>query len=112
MSVTLSELLEGLYGVLTTYRINPNISSVDTTPLKLLNNNPNRVSFLIVNMSVNSLYISPMRDVSSTKGIFIASNGGYATFQWDRDFELVSQEWWCVGGAAGTTLYVLENITL
>lgn len=112
MSVTLSELLEGLYGVKTTYRINPNISSVGTTALKLLNNNPNRVSFLVVNMSVNALYVSPMQDVSSTKGIYIAPNGGFATFQWDRDFELVGQEWWCIGGAAATTLYVLENISI
>ncbi len=112
MSVTLSELLESLYGVKTTYRVNPNISTVGVTASKLLNNNPNRVSFIIVNMSVNSLYISPTIDVSSTKGIYIAPNGGFASFQWDRDFELVSQEWWCIGGAAGTTLYVLENISI
>lgn len=112
MSITLSELLEGLYGVKTTSRVNPYISTVSTTPTRLLANNPNRVSFIVVNMSANSLYISPTADVAATKGIFIASNGGYAIFTWDRDFELVSQEWWCVGSDVGTTLYTLENITL
>jgi hypothetical protein len=112
MSITLSQLLEGLYGIKTTNRINPYIDTVSTSATKFLANNPNRVSFIIVNMSANSLYISPLADVSTTKGIFIASNGGYAIFTWDRDFELVSQEWWCIGSAVGTTIYTLENITL
>jgi hypothetical protein len=112
MSVTLSELLESLYGVKTTNRANPNIATVSTTAQKILNNNPNRVSFLVVNLSVNGLYIAPAQDVASTKGIYLAPNGGFATFMWDRDFELVGQEWWAIGTAVGTTLYCLENITL
>jgi len=112
LSVTLSDLLQGLYGIKTTFRTNPNSSSVGTTAVKLLNNNPNRVSFLVVNMSVNSVWISPEQDVSSTKGIFLASNGGFAVFTWDRDFELVAQEWWIIGSAAATAIYSLENISI
>ncbi len=112
MSITLSDLLNGLYGINTVEKINPVVSAVGVTAVKVLNNNPNRVSFIFVNLSVNSIYLSPLNDVSSAKGIYVASNGGYVVMQWDRDFNLVSREWWAVATGAGSNIFIAENISV
>lgn len=111
-SISLAELTMSIYGIKTTPRINPLVSSVGASVTKIMNNNPNRVSFIIVNLSANIMYISPENDVSSSKGIILAASGGSFIVQWDRDFELVSHEWYCIAGGAASSIYILENISV
>jgi hypothetical protein len=111
MSIQLSDLLQNLYGVKSFPQVNKKASSVGTSVIEIMSSNPNRVSFLIVNLSVNNLYISPQNDVSSTKGIYIAPSGGAITLQWDKDFELVSQPFFAVASGAASSIFVLENIS-
>lgn len=112
MSVTLSELLQDLYGVKSVHKINSVTDNVDTTLTKILNANPNRLSFLVLNLSGNSVYIAPDSLVSTTRGIYLASNGGSFIAMWDRDFELVSQEWYAVATANNSAILILENISI
>lgn len=112
MSLTLSEMIFQLYGIKSHYKKSDAGSTIGVTVDKILANNPNRLSFIIVNLSGNAMYISPNNDVSSTNGIFLAPNGGRAILQWDVDFELVSQEWFAIAAGAGSSYYLLENISL
>jgi hypothetical protein len=112
MSITLNELLEGLYGVKTFHQINQTVSAIGVASIPIMKGNPNRVSFLIVNLSANAIYISPMNDVSATKGIYVAPNGGSVLMQWDRDFELVSQTFYGIAAGAASSVYILENISI
>jgi hypothetical protein len=84
---------------------------VGVSVVEILSSNPNRVSILIVNLSLNNLYISPQNDVSATKGIYIAPSGGAITLQWDRDFELVSQPFFAIASGAASDVFILENIS-
>lgn len=112
MSITLNEMIEQLYGVKSHYKRSSAGSTVGVTVVEILKNNPNRLSFIIVNLSGNALYISPNNDVSSSDGIYIAPNGGRAILQWDVDFELVSQAWFAIASGAASNYYLLENISL
>lgn len=112
MSIQLSEMLENLYGVKTFPQYNKVVDQVGTTVVQILKANPNRVSFLIVNLSANNLFISPLPDVASTKGIYIAPNGGSITVQWDRDFELASYAFYAIASGATSNVFVLENISI
>lgn len=111
MSIQLSDLLQNLYGVKSFPQINKLVSQVQNTVTQILSSNPNRVSFLVVNLSVNNVYISPQNDVSSTKGIYIAPSGGAISLQWDKDFELVSQPFFAIAGAINSDVFILENIS-
>jgi len=111
MSIQLSDLLQNLYGVTTFPQINKMVSQVGTTVVQIMSSNPNRVSFLVVNLSANNLFISPVPDVSATKGIYIAPNGGSITMQFDIDFELVSQPFYAIAGGVTSDVYILENIS-
>lgn len=112
MSIQLSEMLFNLYGIKSHPKINSVTSSVDIAVTNILKNNPNRLSFLIVNLGANSVYIAPDNIVSSSHGIYVAPNGGSVILQWDRDFELVAQEWWATAGADDNAILTLENISI
>ncbi len=110
MSLALHEILESLYGVRTYPRENAAGSEVGVVAEVIARNNPMRASLLVVNMSANVMYIGLTAAVAATHGMIIAPNGGSILFQWDRDFELVTEEWYCVAAGANSDIYVLENI--
>jgi len=87
--------------------INPVTDTVGTTPTEILRNNPDRVFWLIVNLSANNGYIGWDREVSSTKGIFVAANGGYTSAALEEDGELVIYPVFAINlNAAGTYMIV------
>lgn len=88
--------------------INREIGTVDTTAVRLLRGDPDRLGFFVVNLSANNLFIGPFPNVSSARGILVSPNGGVVGFLWDEDFTLVGMEWSAVGSAAGTTLLTVE----
>jgi len=105
-----STLIENIYGIKTRSVINDLVSTVGVASIPIVRKNPNRVSILFTNLSANGIYISPLPDVASTKGIYLASNGGYAMFQFDKDFQLVITEWYAIATGAASPICILENI--
>ena len=88
--------------------MNPVTNTVGTTPTKVLNNNPDRILALLVNLTANDGYVGFDNEVSATRGIPVPSNGGSLTLLIDEDGELVIQETYavCPGGAG--TWYIVE----
>jgi len=87
--------------------INPVTNTVDTTPTLILRNNPDRIFWLIVNLSANNGYVGWDTQVSSSRGLFIAGNGGFISANIEEDGELVIQEVYAVNlGASGTYMIV------
>ncbi len=108
--LALHRLLEALYGVRTSYTENPENVSIGVVPLRILPVDPMRVGFIVTNLSGNSVYLAPRATVASSRGIFLAANGGSLSLVWDRDFELCSSDWWAVASGAASTIYVLANV--
>lgn len=107
----LADVLNQRFGVRTQARENPGSTAMVATPLSILGNNPNRLAFVVVNLSSNTIFIAPARDVSTTKGIRLNANGGAATALYDEDFHMVGWEWFGVADVAGpSTIYVLEVV--
>jgi hypothetical protein len=88
---------------------NPLISSVGTSATLILQNNPDRFHWLIINMSANTIYLAFDKDVSSTKGIILGGNGGYASMSADDDGESVCHEVWAVASGANSAVYAVET---
>lgn len=105
--MSLSNLIEKQYGVKTSYAENPITATVLTTVTRLLGNNPNRLSFLIVNMGSSAIYVSPQSSVSSSRGIVLGANGGFLSQIWSEDFDMVGFEWYSIASAS-TAVYVIE----
>ena len=111
MGIALAQLLDQMFGVKSRHQINSLVSQVGVTAIPIMNANPNRLSFIIFNLSVNSVYISPDPDVSSVKGMYIAGNGGFFMSQWDVDFQLPSMQFFGIATGAASNVFILENIS-
>jgi len=109
MGFSTQDVIRGLFGVDTTPNKNPLTNSVGVTAVKILSNNPKRMSVLIQNLSANTVYIGLKPDVSNTNGILLAANGGSITLQYDKDFQLVTNEMYAIASGAASSILVLEN---
>jgi len=88
--------------------VNPVTPTVGTTATEILRNNPDRVFWLIVNLSPNDGYAGWDREVSSSKGILIPANGGYASASIEEDGELVIYPVYAINLVAAGTWMIVE----
>lgn len=111
MVQTLDELILVQLGVRTTQRVNDQLSSVGTTAARAVIQDPNRVAFTLVNLSVNILYTGPFPNVSATRGFRLNPSGGLITVLYSEDFHLTGWEWFVIADAAASTLLTVEWLT-
>jgi len=87
---------------------NPLTDKVHTTVTQLLQNNPDRLAIIVINLSPNTVWIAFDRNVSSSHGILLTPNGGSAMFIADEDLELVGYPLFAVASADNSDVYVVE----
>lgn len=83
-------------------------TSVGTTAVQLFRKNPNRVGFIVINLSTNTLYLGFGPNTTATRGIVLDPNGGQASSWIDEDAHLTQKEWWIIASGAGSALYAFE----
>lgn len=65
---------------------------------------------MVINLSVNTIYLSPLPTVALLAGIRLDPNGGAVSISWDVDFELVSAGWYAISTGAASAVIILETI--
>jgi len=95
-------------GFKTRLNVNPVTATVATSATEILRNNPDRIFWLIVNLSPNDGYAGWDREVSSTKGLLVPSNGGYVSASAEEDGELVIYPVFAVNLVAQGTWMIVE----
>ncbi len=103
------DLIEKEYGVHTTETEDPLIAAAGAVAARLLSNNPRRIGFVLINLSVNPIYLSLTAAVAATRGIYLAPNGGFVTMNLRDDFTLPTREWWVIAPAGASNLYCLSQ---
>ena len=92
------------------------VTSLGTTAQIILANNPNRLAWVIVNLSANVIYIGFTRTVSATtgaeQGVRLDANGGSAVMIWDEDFQPTSWAIWGIASAINSQLYSYEVVEI
>jgi len=88
--------------------INPVTNTVDTIATLILQNAPDRIFWLVINLSANKGYVGWDKEVASTKGIPIAANGGYVSCSMEEDGELVIYPVWAINDTAPGTYYIVQ----
>lgn len=104
------DLITERFGVKTRAVENPLLTKVDDAALQILANNPSRLAWVIVNLSVNTLHIAFSKDVSDKKGIRLDPGGGSAAMVFEEDFHPVTWAIWGVGSAVDTWIYSYEVV--
>ena len=107
----LQGLIESQFGVKTSYEINPITGTALTTVTKVLNINPNRLAFIVMNMGASAVYLSPSNTVAVGNGIIILPGGGGVTLVWNEDFNMVGLDWYAIADGANSDIYVMEIVS-
>ena len=87
---------------------NPVTDSIGTSAEEILRNNPDRVFWLVVNLSSNVVYVALSEEVSATHGIRLDANGGWASMSVEEDGEAVAYAVHAKATGAASAIYVLE----
>ncbi len=104
----LSRFTEKYFGV-RTRAVPSEVSALAASVTLLARNNPDRLQLVVVNLSDTDLYVGCFRDVTATKGIFLAKSGGSIGLVATEDAEMVGYEWNVYNSAAAAkAVFVLE----
>lgn len=87
----------------------PFAKTLSTTPVKILLDNPDRLSWDIFNLGVVAVYLGHNEQVSATNGYYLGSYGGHIGMVWDEDGELTGRELWAVA-ASGTPAIFIKSV--
>jgi len=108
--MNVAELIEKRFGMVTRAQANPLVDEVDIALTRILPNNPNRLAWIILNLSANNVFISLDTDTSAAHGILLTPNGGSATMIYEEDFEATCWEVFGVAAANNSDVFALEVV--
>jgi len=97
-----------MFGVASHINKNPIVDSIATSATKFLDSNFDRVGFVLINLSVNDIYISPDGQPATDHGIFVVANGGSVTSTLFDDYALVNEEWFGIAVGAAADIFIIE----
>jgi len=107
----LDDVLIKLFATKTRAVENPVVANTGgATAVLLLRNNPDRLAFTVVNLSVNAMYLGLTDQVSAINGIYIAPSGGSVTMTYQDDFQMTGWAWWIISPAGASALFSLEVV--
>jgi len=83
------------------------ITQVATSRTKILGNNPDRYSVLVVNVGDYDMYVSWDTQVSTSHGVRLYAHGGAISLNADDDGELTTYEMYAVANGGATDVFVV-----
>lgn len=106
--MALARLIDEKFGLKTRAVENPITQAVAIIATTILNNNPDRLGFLVVNLGANPVYLGLTPNVTATNGIYLAAGGGLVSMFYGEEFALVGWQFWAIAVGGISTVYVLE----
>jgi len=89
-----------------------NSVTVSTTPVRVLINNPNRLSAILSNIGSENVFISTNSSVTATSGIQLPADGGVMSTNYYEDFDQVTRNLYAIAASGSTTIHVIESESL
>ena len=105
------ELVEARLGIHLDFAIT-NSKTIGTASEIIAKNNPGRTNLTIVNLSSNTLYLSPLDTASTTNGILLGSGGGSLALNYWDDLIQPTLEWHAIASGSGSAVFVIEATIL
>ena len=105
------ELVESRLGLRLDYEVSQS-KTIGTTSTIIAANRPGRTNLTIVNLSSNTLYVSPINQASSTNGILLGAAGGSLALNYNDDLILPALEWHAIASSGSSAVFVIEAFLL
>jgi len=92
------------------FEVRRGVVSVGTSAVKAASHNYERLALVIVNLSTNTITLSPDAGPTAGQGILLLNTGGVMTLTARDDLALVGFDWYAVSGVVGGSVYVVEVV--
>lgn len=112
MAMTLDDMIRQLFAVRTRAIHSQVLVSASAPPTVIAPNNPNRLSFFVSNPGANSVYVAFESDFALGEGVLLVPSGGYISFLWSEDFNVVGWGMYGIASSADVSVNVLEVVSL
>ena len=89
-----------------------NSKTIGTTSEVIAKNNPGRTNLTIVNLSSNTLYLSPLDTASSTNRILLGAAGGSLALNYWDDLIQPTLEWHAIAAGSSSAVVASEAPSL
>jgi hypothetical protein len=86
------------------------VVSIAVTAAVIMNNNPERIGWVLVNTGNIQITIRLDREITAGQGIIAAQQGDTIASTFIEDGQLPTREWSAIASAAGGEIYLLEFI--
>ena len=86
--------------------------TIGTASEIIAQNNPGRTNLTIINLSSNTLYVTPLNTASSTNGILLGAGGGSLALNYNDDLIQPALEWHAVASGSSSAVFVIEAFLL
>lgn len=104
----LDRYIEKEYGIKVSGVRIPLLAAIGVAPGLVFRKNPNRIMFVLVNMSANIVYVAFESAVGAAHGIQLNAAGGMMASSIKDDAALTQEEVWVVADGAGSAIYGFE----
>ena len=101
------ELIEARLGINVVFKLT-GTTSVGTSDVQLVENNPGRTNLTIVNLSSNSIYLSPQNAATTSSGILLTASGGSLAMNYNDDLILPTLEWHALASGSSSNVFIIE----
>ena len=101
------QLIEARLGINVAFKLTGTVS-VGTSDVQLVENNPGRTNLTIVNLSSNSIYLSPQSAATTSSGILLTASGGSLAMNYNDDLILPTLEWHALASGSSSNVFIIE----
>ena len=101
------QLIEARLGINVAFKLT-GTTSVGTSDVQLVENNPGRTNLTIVNLSSNSIYLSPQSAATTSSGILLTASGGSLAMNYNDDLILPTLEWHALASGSSSNVFIIE----
>jgi len=105
------ELVEVRLGLRLDFTISAS-KTIGTASEVIAKNSPGRTNLTIINLSSNTLYVSPINAASTTNGILLGAAGGALTLNYNDDLIQPALEWHAIASGSSSAVFVIEAVLL
>lgn len=103
------ELIEQKLGITVDFRFGE-LETIGATNAVAARNDPGRAALTMINLSVNTIIVRPLKPATTILGIVLSPSGGSVAMNWQDDLIMPALEWNAIATGANSEIFIMEAL--